>query len=212
MLQAVGVVLFLFIPLVLSLFVRHPKPIGASLVAGVVLMAGHRFLARPYMRRALGSKCVWCNRVLPPPGEPEAGTTLDLAAADGEVLAARCCSAEHARPPWRFFHFLTLARLPLQLGIFLPLLALLAALGAAAWGHGRSLPAATAFFQLAVGVTVSAAAWGYLLLPAAATPRQAIVVPFPVHNFFLLGVRALLWIFRLVGAWWIVRGALYFIA
>jgi hypothetical protein len=33
-------------------------------------------------------------------------------------------------------------------------------------------------------------------------------VPFPAHNLFLLGVRNLLWIFRLVGAWWIVRGAL----
>jgi hypothetical protein len=28
-----------------------------------------------------------------------------------------------------------------------------------------------------------------------------------VHNFFLLGLRPLLWIFRLVGLWWIWKGA-----
>jgi hypothetical protein len=37
-------------------------------------------------------------------------------------------------------------------------------------------------------------------------------VPFPAHNFFLLGLRSLLWIFRLVGAWWIVRGLGFFFA
>ena len=65
LLQATGVLLFLFIPLVLYLFVRHPEPIAASLAAGVGLMLGHRFLARPYMVRAMPRKCVWCNRVLP---------------------------------------------------------------------------------------------------------------------------------------------------
>jgi hypothetical protein len=56
---------------------------------------------------------------------------------------------------------------------------------------------------------VSAAAWGYLLLdaPAGSAPIR---VPFPAHNFFLLGVRTLLWIFRLVAAWWIYRGLSFF--
>jgi len=31
-------------------------------------------------------------------------------------------------------------------------------------------------------------------------------VPFPVHNFFLLGIRNLLWVFRLIGLWWLWRG------
>src|SRR3954447_3832933 len=61
---ATGVVLFLFIPLVLFLFVRHPAPLGVSLGAGVLLMVGHRLLARPYMARAAAVKCLWCNRVL----------------------------------------------------------------------------------------------------------------------------------------------------
>jgi hypothetical protein len=200
-----GVLLFLFIPLVLYLFVRHPEPIAASLALGIALMLGHRFLARPYMARAVARKCAWCNRGLPAaPDAPDASTrTLDLATGGGPV-AARCCAA-HRAPAARFFRWLDRARLPLRFGIFVPLLLLLAALAAAAGGHPRALPAATALFQVLVGLAVSAAAWGYLLLdaPAGSAP---IPVPFPAHNFFLLGVRPLLWIFRLVGAWWIYSG------
>jgi hypothetical protein len=208
-LQALGALLFLFIPLVLWLFVRHPQPIAASLAAGIVLMGGHRLLARPYMRRVLSWKCVWCNGVAAP-----GGGTLRLAAS-GEELGARCC-AGHCEPAERFFRFLAAARGPLRAGIFLPLLLLLAALAAAAAGHPRHLAAATALFQLLVGLTVSAAAWGCLASgrrPKAGTEAEAAIpVPFPAHNFFLLGLRMLLWIFRLVGAWWIVRGAAYLLS
>ena len=227
-LQAGGVVLFLFIPVVLYLFVRHPDPIGGSLLAGVLLMLSHRFLARPYMARALAWKCLWCNRVLQPAPDPSTAT-LDLAAG-GAVLAARCCTG-HRHPAARFLSFLDRARWPLRVGIFLPLLLLLAALAAAGvpgWearelagapARVSFLPGATAVFQLLVGLAVSAAAWGYLLARRPprpprlllTTPPAPIAVPFPAHNFFLLGLRALLWIFRLVGAWWIVAGARYFL-
>jgi hypothetical protein len=208
-LQAAGILLFLFIPLVLWLFVRHPRPLAASLAAGIVLMIGHRFLARPYMRQALLWKCVWCNRV-PPAASAEAGVaSLELLTGDG-VATAHCCP-RHRPLAARFFQFLDLARWPLRLGIFGPLLLLLGALVAAAVGHPGRLAAATAFFQLAVGLTVSAAAWGYLLGQPGGDLRAPIAVPFPTHNFFLLGLRALLWIFRLVGAWWIVRGAAFFL-
>jgi hypothetical protein len=220
-LQALGVLLFLFIPAVLYLFVRHPEPVAWSLGLGIALMLGHRFLARPYMARALPRKCLWCNRVLPP--ALDASTrTLDLAIDGDLVVPARCCAA-HRAPTASFFRFLDLARLPLRLGIFVPLLLLLAALAAAgAAGAGAlpaaaappaawALPIATALFQLLVGLTVSAAAWGYLVVAAPAEPK-ALPVPFPAHNFFLLGVRLLLWIFRLVGAWWIYRGAAFFLA
>lgn len=208
-LQAVGVLLFLFIPLVLWLFVRHPAPIAASLAVGVGLMGGHRFLARPYMRRALGWKCVWCNRVLPETGGP-GSETLELASG-GTLHTARCCTG-HRRPAARFFRFAAAARQPLRVGIFLPLLLLLTALAAAAAGHPWRLDAAVAFFQLAVGLTVSVAAWGWLGTRTGEEAAGAIPVPFPLHNFLLLGVRTLLWIFRLVGAWWIVRGATFFLA
>lgn len=200
-LQLWGVALFGFIPLVLWLYVGQPEPVGLAAVVGVLLMLGHRFLARPYMRRVAPEKCLWCNRI-PPRGTPE---PLPLETGAGAV-PGRCC-AGHREPAARFFAALETLRWPLRLGIFGPLLFLLGALAAAAFGQDRFLPWATDVFRLGVGITVNLAAWGYLFVSPAAAPR----VPFPAHNFFLLGVRALIWIFRIVGIWWIfvgVRGLL----
>jgi hypothetical protein len=199
------VLLFLFIPLVLFLFVRHPEPIGASVLAGVVLMLGHRLLARPYMLRALPLKCLWCNRVLAPDDLSGPGETLELRTRGG-VLQARCCPG-HRRPAAKLFAFLETWRLVLRIGIFVPLVLLLAALARAAFGLFAPVPAATALFQLVVGVTVNLAAFGYLAM----APRESAAVPFPVHNFFLLGVRNLLWVFRLIGIWWIWKGLSFFL-
>jgi hypothetical protein len=201
--QAIGILLFLFIPVVLLLFVHHPEPVGLSLAAGIVLMVGHRFLARPYMERARPLKCLWCNRVLPP-GE---GDVLELRAG-GREIRARCCSG-HREPAARFFAFVAAWRWPLRAGIFVPLLLLLAALAAAALGRGAPLPAATALFRLVIGITVNLAAFGYLPMPVPG--RLPTAVPFPAHNFFLLGVRSLLWIFRLIGIWWIWQGLSWFL-
>jgi hypothetical protein len=192
---AAGVALFLFIPAVLFLFVRHPAPVGVSLGAGVALIVVQRLFARPYMARVAPVKCLWCNRV--PPQTPE---ILELRAG-GRTLAARCCAA-HRRPAAKLFSFLQSWRWPLRLGIFVPLLFLLTALAAAAAGQPAPVPLATTWFKLVVGVTVNVAALGYL---AVRQPAPA-EVPFPAHNFFLLGVRNLLWIFRLVGLWWIWQG------
>jgi hypothetical protein len=200
---ATGVLLFLFIPLVLFLYVRHPEPVGGSLIAGVVLMIGHRFLARPYMERVLPIKCLWCNRVLPDaPEGRRAGeiSTLELRSG-GRVVQARCC-AVHRQPAAKFFSFLHAWRWPLRLGIFVPLLFLLVALAASAAGQPAPVPLATAWFKLVVGITVNLAAFGYF----GARERTPLEVPFPIHNFFLLGVRNLLWVFRLVGLWWIWQG------
>ncbi|HVG07718.1 MAG TPA: hypothetical protein VNM67_08430 [Thermoanaerobaculia bacterium] len=199
--QATGVLLFLFIPVVLFLFVRHPEPIWASLVAGVVLMVGHRLLARPYMERVLPVKCVWCNRV-PPATGGEIAETLDL-----RSIQARCCPG-HRQPAAKFFAFLDSWRWVLRAGIFLPLLLLLVTLAAAAFRVEPPVEEVTAFFKLAVGITVNLAALGYLFVQG----RSPAAVPFPVHNFFLLGVRNLLWVFRFVGIWWIWQGLRYFLA
>lgn len=204
LIHATGVLLFLFIPVVLFLYVQHPEPVGVSLAAGIALMVGHRFLARPFMERVLPVRCLWCGRVLPPAAEaePQGGVTA-LGLRKGErVLAARCCT-RHKEPAAKLFSFLHAWRWPLRLGIFVPLLFLLAALAAHAAGQPAPVPLATAWFKLVVGVTVNLAAFGYL---AARPDVEPIPVPFPVHNFFLLGVRALLWIFRLVGIWWIWQG------
>jgi hypothetical protein len=196
---ATGVLLFLFIPAVLFLFVRHPEPVGLSLAGGVALIVVHRFLARPYMERVLAVKCLWCNRV--PPRTP---VELELRSGARKV-AARCC-AEHRQPAAKFFSFLHAWRWPLRLGIFLPLLFLLTALAASAAGQPAPVPIATTWFKLVVGVTVNVAALGYFFARVFSSNQAPLEVPFQVHNFFLLGVRNLLWIFRLVGLWWIWQG------
>jgi len=197
-----GVALFLFIPLVLFLFVRHPQPVGLSLAGGLVLMVGHRLLARPYMLRALPAKCLWCNRVLDAGEGRRKGETAAIELCSrGAAYHARSCS-EHRLPLARFFSFVETWRWPLRLGIFVPLAFLLISLAATAAGQPASLETWTAWFKLIVGLTVNVAALGSLL----AREHAPVTVPFPLHNFFLLGVRNLLWIFRLVGLWWIWQG------
>jgi hypothetical protein len=191
-----GILLFLFIPLVLWLFVAQPEPIALSLGAGVALMLGHRFVAAPYAARVRGAKCVWCNRAVTGPA-----AALAVRAGAAEVDFAAC--PRHVEPTRRFFAWLDRLRLPLRAGIALPLLGLLGTLGAAAAGAvGPGAGAlATDLFRFVVGLTVNLAALGPLAgRTGAGAPRAA----FPLHNFSLLGVRNLLWIFRLVGLWWMV--------
>jgi hypothetical protein len=196
-LQLTGLGLFLFIPVVLYLLVAHPQPIAASLPAALVLMVGHRFLARPYMREARLRKCLWCSRRL------AAGTATLPVAAGGETVEAAVCP-QHREPAARFLAVLERLGLPLRLGIFTPLLLLIVALATSSIGaiSPATLDASVALFQLVVGLTVNVAAFGYRWAPAEPPAR----LPFPAHNFFLLGIRNLLWVFRLVGLWWIATG------
>jgi hypothetical protein len=194
-----GYGLFAFIPLVLWLLVAHPEPIGGALGLALGLMIGHRFFAIPYRDRVKARKCLWCNR-MPLPVE---NVPVSLRTRAGDVVEARTCP-QHEVSLRRFFGFLVRFRAPLALGIFVPLLTLVGALAAGALGWTVPLGRFVAFFQLTIGLTVSLAAWGYLWQPAAAALGP---VAFPVHNFFLLGVRSLVWIFRIVGAVWVARGA-----
>lgn len=200
--QLVGVALFLFIPVVLYLFVRHPEPLGASLVAGVALMLGHRFLARPYFLRARETKCIWCNRAGAPEGFAE---RIDVDSPGGPVRFAAC--AGHGERARRFFVWADRLRLPLRLGIGVPLLLLLGALAATAAGRLAPVREATELFRLTIGLTVNLGALGPFVAAAPGTPRAA----FPLHNFSLLGVAAILWIFRLVGIWWIAAAGAYWL-
>ena len=196
--QLAGLGLFLFIPLVLFLFVRHPRPVGLSLAVGIVLMIGHRFLARPYMERVRQLKCIWCNRVLSSEAPSE---TVAIGTDSGPVEFVACRG--HAAPAERFFAWVDRLRLLLRLGIGVPLVALLALLAIAATGAVDATGIATDAFRLVIGLTVNLAALGPFVGSGVGTPRAA----FPLHNFTLLGVRAILWIFRLIGIWWIWEGA-----
>lgn len=192
-----GLLLFLFIPLVLFLYLKHPEPVGLSLGAAVALMIGHRFLARPYMVWAAPRKCLWSNKPL----AEDQGVELEIHHRGG-VQEARCLE-RHQHHVERFFTFVFRFRGLLAPGIFVPLLMLLIALLMTAAGTEPFLPLDTvvAIFQLVVGLTVNLAAWGFFIIKRSDQPLQ---VRFPVHNFFLLGISNLLWIFRLMGTWWIV--------
>ncbi|MEO8197479.1 MAG: hypothetical protein ABI689_12260 [Thermoanaerobaculia bacterium] len=208
-----GIALFLFIPVVLVLFVAHPRPVAASLVGGLALMVGHRFLARPYMLATRPHKCVWCNRFFSTEGD-ESSTgmraprrAVELAqGGDLPPLELLACAAHVARTR-RFFAFVDLCRQPLRIGIGLPLGLLLGSLVAFSAGIGDWTESATALFRLSVGLSVHLAALG----PWLGAPRAESRAAFPVHNFYLLGVSAILWIFRLVGIWWIVAGGSYWL-
>ncbi len=201
-----GVLLFLFIPLVLFLFVAHPAPVAGSLVAGVGLMLAHRFLARPYMQAMRARKCIWCNRFFDGRRSAERAVVLETGGSEPPLELLAC--AAHVASTRRFFAFLDRARLPLRLGIALPLLVLLAALAAFAAGQGDRTEPATQLFRLLIGLTVNIAALG----PWLGAPSERSRAAFPVHNFYLLGIRAILWIFRGVGVVWIVVGARYWLA
>ena len=202
--QGLGILLFLFIPVVLFFFTQHPEPIAWSLGIGVFLMLGHRFIARPYMFWVASRKCLWSNQVL----AQDEGVDLEIHHRGG-IQTARC----RERYRWhleRFFTFVYRYRWVLAPGIFAPLLLLL---GSLAWvASGRqpplSLNTVRAIFQLTIGLTVNVAAWGYLTVGRAHDPLQ---IRFPVHNFFLLGVSNLLWVFRIVGVFWIYTGLSFFL-
>lgn len=195
---ALGVVLFLPIPLVLYLFVAQPRPLDRSLIVGIVVMLAHRFVARPYMRHIAERRSLWT-------GLPTAeGGRVELRLGSSALVAA--VATQHRERLLRFFSFLHRWRWVIRAGIFLPLVSLLACLALAANGVPTPLGTITGFFQLCVGTTVAATAF---LWPLERLPREPIVPAVPVHTFFLLGVLPLLWIFRIVGLWWIWKGLSY---
>ena len=62
--------------------------------------------------------------------------------------------------------------------------------------------AAALQFRLVVALVVVVASIAYRSVDA---PDAELASPFPLHNLLLLGIRQTLWVFRLVGAWWLGR-------
>jgi hypothetical protein len=194
-----GLLLFAFIPLVLFLFLRQPIGAGPSVIVGAIVMVGHRFLAAPWMARHATGRCLWCGRGVTA-GEPMKVT------AGGKSWTLMACGPAHRLLTGRFLTFVTNGRAPIAIGIFAPLALLL----------GGSLAAAAGFpliahewnvwqFRMIVAFTVAGTSLAYLTVTR---PDEPLACPFPLHNFFLLGIRNTLWIFRLVGAWWLVSGGI----
>jgi hypothetical protein len=221
-----GLALFAFIPLVLFLLLRQPLGPGWSVLLGLAIMFGHRFVAAPWAAKYADVRCLWCGRAgvgAPRPISVTAGRRT------WHVLA---CSDAHADRVARFLRFVDRRRLPIAVSIFLPLAWLIVASLAAAAGHPL-LPHATSalIFRLVVALTVVSVSFAYTAAPVWIGPFVArrglelkpagppdgrpdnspLRCPFPLHNLFLLGIGNMLWVFRVVGIWWIVDAAVRFI-
>ena len=192
-----GAALFAFIPLVLYLYLQLPLRPGPSLTLGLVLMFGHRFIAAPWMARHATERCLWCGR------GGELAERFEVEAARRRWTVAACGPA-HRDWSARFLGFAARFKVAIGAGIFLPLGLLL--IGTAALALGLPLIPLEwnrLQFKLLVAATVVGASLAYRNQPL---PPGPLICPFPLHNLFLLGVRQTLWVFRLVGVWWLVTG------
>jgi hypothetical protein len=194
MIAVQGVALFAFIPLVLWQLLVQPLGPAWSMALGIAIIAGHRAVARPWAARQAGRRCLWCGRTGRLSGE------VPVVSGAGTIVFA-ACDTSHERLARQFLGFVHLRRVAIRVGIFVPLAILLGgtligALGFTSLPHGLN----ALQFRVIVASTVVLVSLVYRSAPPSPHPRSA----FPVHNFFLLGIRNTLWVFRIVGAWWLL--------
>jgi hypothetical protein len=197
--RLVGLVLFLPVPVVLLLFTQLPLGVDAGVAIGVVLMATHRAYARPWARRRSATRCLWC-------GGPGGQVPIELTDPLGQATWAACGPA-HASLVRRLVGWAGRHRLLLLVGILGALAVFLVLVLAA--GHGLAGPLrvddAVNLFRLSVALSVLPLGW---LGPRSPEPPPGrLAAPLPIHIQALLGSAAVVWLFRLVGAAWLVLAA-----
>jgi hypothetical protein len=200
--RLIGLLLFLPVPLVLFLLTGQPLGPWLSLGAGVTILLTHRLYARPFALSRAQKRCLWCG------GPAGGGPRVDLDEPLGRT-SWRACGEEHASLLTRTLVWAGDRSLRLRLGILGSLLALLGLSVAAAlgWPPGLAAADAAAVFRLGVALTVLPLGW---LGPLASPPgRPTGRLPFPIHLQALVGTVQVLWLFRLVGAWWLVAALLH---
>jgi hypothetical protein len=209
-----GVLLFLPVPIVLVLFTWQPFGAWASLGLGVAVMLTHRLYARPFALARAGTRCLWCGG---PAGE---GPQVDLHEPLGHT-SWRACGVPHASLLVRTLGWAVRRARFLAVGILGTLALFLAFAVAASLGRPAWLePAdAVAFFRLGIALTVLPLGW--LAPESRPGPSRGLGpvsgplegprgrLPFPVHIQALLGTLWVLWLFRLVGLWWLVAALLH---
>jgi hypothetical protein len=200
--RALGVLLFLPVPLVLWLFTRMPVGPLPSLGLGILLVASHRLYARPFALARAQRRCLWCG------AQAEQGPELVVEEPLG-VTRWRACRAEHAGRLGRVFGFAASHATFLRVGILGTLLLfLLAALAAGLdWLWPAASADAVAFFRLGIAVTVLPLGWLSAARGVASTGTAR--TPFPLHIQALIGTAAVLWLFRLIGLAWFALGVFH---
>jgi hypothetical protein len=196
LLRLQGLLLFLFIPLVLVLYLRMPLGLTASVLGGIAIMLAHRLVARPWMERHLAERCFWCGR---------AGAPVDATfSSKGKAIAARACTEDHRDDLHAFAHVVATAKPLLALLILVPVvLYLLNALAAIAGRTIVPLEAASWGFKIPIALAVVTLSFAW---PLGRFLTRVPAIDFPVHNLFLLGVNKTFWVFRIVGLFWLGQG------
>jgi hypothetical protein len=189
-----GVALFAFIPLVLWLFLAQPLGPAWSMALGIAIIAGHRAVAGPWAAKQAARRCLWCGR----PGR--LSSEVRIVSGAGTVVFA-ACNTSHEVLARQFLGLVHRYRVAIRLGIFVPLAILLGGTLLSALGF-RSLPLGlnALQFRVVVASTVVLVSLVYRSSPPSPNPQSA----FPVHNLSLLGIRNTLWVFRIVGGWWLL--------
>ena len=199
MLHLKGILLFLFIPLVLYLFLQYPAGVPASFLLAVAIMFGHRLVALPFFVRNKNSRCFWCGRL-------DRERIVTQVRTGDETVEIESCRERCYDQTGSFLTFTYRYRHLLRTGIFVPLVwyivtMLLDHFGI--WTFPRDWN--RFIFQFFIALTVVTISFAYRVVKRAADPAFA----FPIHNLFLLGAKNTLLVFRYVGIWWLAASVIF---
>jgi hypothetical protein len=200
--RAIGILLFLPVPLVLVLFTRAPFGILPSFAIGIVLMLTHRLYARPWAAARAGTRCLWCG------GAAAGGPALAIREPVRSTVAWRACRPGHADRVLRVLSWAERHAVLLKAGILGGLAVLFAGTALASRGMAGSLRPGDAAHVFRVMVALAVLPLGWLGPSGKPHGAGTAAPPFPVHIQALIGSYAVVWLFRLVGAWWLVDGVL----
>lgn len=200
--RAAGLALFLPVPLVLWLLTRAPLGVPASLAVATAVMLTHRPIARPFALARARRRCLWCGG---PAGDGPAFAVRE----PGASSTWRACSDRHARHCAATLGWADRRRSALRVVIVGAVAGMLVAGLLAGWGRLGPVGFAdvSAGFRLVIAGAVLPLG---LLAPRAPGELAEVRAPFPVHLQALVGTRWVLWLFRLVGLYWLVDSALHF--
>ena len=194
-----GLLLFLPVPVVLALFTRQPLGPWPSLAIGVLVMATHRLYARPFALAHRGGRCLWCG------AQAGAGPSFELREPGG-VTSWRACSTRHEGLARRTLGWAAAHGRFLAAGILGSLAAFLVLAVAVASGRVRGIEMADAVAVFRLGVALSVLPLGWLGPSRGPAASADGTLPFPVHLQALVGTLWVVWLFRVVGLWWLVAG------
>jgi hypothetical protein len=232
-----GILLFLPVPAVLLLFTRMPFGVVPSLAAGLALMITHPLYARPWALIHASRRCLWCGGAAARGIDASAGTALAVTDPRGAVNWC-ACGDEHRASLVAMLRFAARHGALLRVGILGTVTVSLVAAVLADRGRlgPFRVSDASALFRLGVGLTVLPLGWlgprlgerngtaPALVGPAnlhrggtgsadpsrgETAPVDGLSAPFPLHLGALIGVNAVLWLFRLVGLIWLAQGAFH---